>query len=108
MADHGEEFFKALEQIAGHDLHVIEIELDAHIRRADFGDDIGGVLDAAQEIARPVALIDWLDQQRDVRLGRVGCGALEIFDENGLRRRPLFRRHTPVMQWMALPPMATT
>src|ERR1700685_1865757 len=93
VADDGEELFEALEQIAADDLHVIKIELDAHIGRADLGDDIGGMLDAAQEIARPVARIDRLDQQRDVGLGRVGCGALEIFDENGLRRRPLFRRH---------------
>ena len=46
VADHGEEFFETLEQIARHDLHVIEIELDAHVRRADLRDDIGGVLDA--------------------------------------------------------------
>ena len=72
---------------------MIEIELDAHIRRADFGDDVGGVLDAAEEIARPIARIDRLDEQRDIRLGRIGRRALEIFDENGLRRRALFRRH---------------
>src|SRR5579864_2989902 len=93
VADDGEEFFEALEQIAAHDLHVIEIELDAHIGRADLGDDVGGVLDPAQEIIRPVALIDRLDQQRDVGLGGVGRGALEVFDENGLRRWALFRRH---------------
>src|ERR1700675_4639973 len=28
VTDHGEELFEALEQIARHDLHVIEIELD--------------------------------------------------------------------------------
>ena len=72
---------------------MIEIELDAHIGRADFADDIGGVLDAAQEIIRPVALIDRLDQERDVGLGGVGRGALEVFDENGFRRRALLRRH---------------
>src|SRR5580704_11574301 len=93
VADHGEEFFEALEQIARHDLHVVEIELDAHIRRADLGDNVGGVLDPAQEIARPVARIDRFDQQRDVGLGGVGRGALEVFDENGLRRRALLGRH---------------
>ena len=46
-----------------------------------------------QEITRPIARIDRLDQQRDVRFRRVGRGALEVFDENGFRRRALFRRH---------------
>src|ERR1700719_3578035 len=58
VADDWEEFFESLEQIAGDDLHVIEIELNAHVGRNDFGDDIGGVLDTAEEIARPVARID--------------------------------------------------
>ena len=41
----GKIFLEALDQIAADDLHMIEIELDAHIRRADFLDEIGGVLD---------------------------------------------------------------
>ena len=81
------------DQIAADDLHMIEIELDAHIRPADLGDDVGGMLGPVEEIVRPVARIDRLDQQRDVLLGREVGGAREIRDEGRLGGRPLLGRH---------------
>ena len=45
---------------------VVKIELDFHVRLADLGDDVGGLLDAGEKIVRPVARIDRLDQARDV------------------------------------------
>src|SRR5215472_334253 len=56
-----------------------------HARRARSG--------AGEEIVRPVARIDRLDQQRDVFLLRGVGDAREIPDEGRLRRRPLLRRH---------------
>src|SRR5664279_2504929 len=54
MADHRQMLLQAVEEVAAHDLHMIKIELDAQVRPADFGDDVGGVLDAVEEIIRPV------------------------------------------------------
>src|ERR1700675_3539272 len=39
VADRRQIFLEALEEIAADDLDVIEIELDAQVRRADFADD---------------------------------------------------------------------
>ncbi len=80
-------------QIAADDLHVIEIELHLDVRLARLGDDVGGVLDVVEEIIRPVARVDRLDQQRDV-LGRgeIG-GALEIVEKHAVGGRALLGRH---------------
>ena len=104
----GQIFLEALEQIAADDLHVIEIELDAHVRRADLADDVGGVLDAAEKIVRPVARIDRLDQQRDIRLGGFRGGARDILDEDRSAAGRCSAGTTPAMQWIAVPPIATT
>ena len=72
---------------------MIEIELHADVRLADLGDDVGGVLDAVEEIIRPVARIDRLDQQRDVLCGGEIGGAFEIVDEHALGRRALLGRN---------------
>ena len=93
MPDDRQIFLEAPDQIAADDLDVVEIELHAHVRRADLADEVGGVFDVAEEITRPVARIDRLDQERDVRLGRRRRGARQVGDENLLRRRPLFDRH---------------
>src|SRR5450755_822470 len=55
VADHGQVLLKAMEQIAAHDLHMVEIELEAKVRLAGLGDDVGGVLHTIEEIIRPVA-----------------------------------------------------
>jgi hypothetical protein len=47
MADQGAEFFETSDQVAADDLHVIKIELDAQVGRADLADYVGGVLDMA-------------------------------------------------------------
>ena len=70
--------FEAADEIAAEDLHVVEIELDAQIRRADLADDVGGMLDAIEEIAWPVARIERLDQQRDARRRRIAAPRAEI------------------------------
>src|ERR1700722_265023 len=71
VTDYRKKFFKAPDEIAAGDLIVIKIELDAHIRRADFVDESRSVFGMAEKITGPVARIDRLDQQRDVRFG--GC-----------------------------------
>ena len=55
MADDRQVFLEPVEQIAADDLRMVEIELDAQVRLAGLGDDVGGVLDAVEEIIRPVA-----------------------------------------------------
>ena len=89
MPDQRQMLFEPADQVAAHDLRVIEIELDADIRLADLRDDVGGMFGAVEEIIRPVAVVDRLDQQRDVfRRGQI-CGPLEIVDEDALGRRAL-------------------
>ena len=51
MADERQVCFEAPDEIAAEDLCVIKIELNAQIGAADLGDDIGGLLDAIEEIA---------------------------------------------------------
>src|SRR5262245_24048541 len=86
-------FFESPEEIAADDLGVIEVELDAHVRPLHLGDDVGRLLGSGEEIVRPVARIDRLDQQRDVLLLRRVGDAREIPDEGHHPRRPLLRRH---------------
>src|ERR1700704_4808078 len=57
-----QEFLETLQEVAADDLDVIEIELDAHIRPVDLGDQIRRLLDPRDEIIRPVARIERLDQ----------------------------------------------
>ncbi len=93
MADERQMLLESPDEIAADDLGVIEVELDAHVRPLHLGDDVGRLLDAGEEIVRPVARIDRLDQQRDVLLPRRIGRAHEIPDEGHLRRRALLRRH---------------
>src|SRR6185437_494310 len=75
VADHREVVLEPVQQVTAHDLHVIEIELHAQVGPSHLGDDIGGVLDVIEEVVRPVARIDRLDQKRDVFLCRKVSGA---------------------------------
>ena len=59
------------DQIALHDLHVIAVELDIHVRPSDARYHVGRLLDARQEIIRPVPGVQRLDQQPDAL---AGCG----------------------------------
>ncbi len=52
------------------------------------------MFDPIEEIARAVAGIERLDQERDARFRRRFGRAGEIADEDSLRRRTLFRRNT--------------
>src|ERR1043166_6302045 len=78
VTDHGEELLDAFDQIALGDLHVLAVELQAHVCAADLGDHVGAVLDAREEIAGPVARVERLDQELDAllagRVGRAGQG----------------------------------
>src|SRR6476660_2012473 len=57
VADKRQVRLEAADEVAADDLHVIEVELNAQVRRADPLDDIGGVFHAAHEIIRAVARI---------------------------------------------------
>src|SRR5262249_15053486 len=82
VADHGEELLDAFYEIALGDLHVIAVELQAHVRAPDLGDHVGAVLDAREEIAGPVTRVERLDQELDVlRAGEIG-GAGEVCNEH--------------------------
>src|SRR5215510_6645531 len=93
MADDRKMLFESADQVAADDLRVVEVELHAYVRPLYLGDDIGRLLGASEEIVRPVARIDRLDQQRDVLLRRQIGGMREIGNESPLRRRTLLRRH---------------
>ena len=91
MADHRQILLEPVQQVAADDLHVIKIELHAQVRLADLGDDVGGVLGAIEEIARPVARIDRLDQQFDVFCrGEIG-GARKVGGKDAVGGRALVR-----------------
>ena len=63
MADERQVCFEAPDEIAAEDLCVIKIELNAQIGAADLGDDIGGLLDAIEEIAGRSRRVERLDQE---------------------------------------------
>src|SRR5713226_2877190 len=86
-------FLEPPDEIAADDLAVIEIELDAHIRPLDLGDDVGCLLDTGEEIIRPIARIERLDQQRDVACARRIGRSSEVANEGELRRRALLGGH---------------
>src|SRR5579871_34485 len=92
VADKREMRFQAPDQIAADDLGVIEIELNAQVRRTDLFDDFGGVLETSKKITRPVAGIDRLDQKRDAGWRRLRGRAFQIFQKHGFGRRPLLDR----------------
>ena len=93
MADQRQVLLEAGDEIAADDLHMVEIVLDFHIGLADLGDDVGGLLDAAEKIIRPVARVDRLDQQGDFLVrGQVGC-ARQVADEGALGGGPLLGRN---------------
>jgi hypothetical protein len=104
MADQGAEFFETSDQVAADDLHVIKIELDAQVGRADLADYVGGVLDMLEKIIGPVARIDRFDQYDDAGLGGRGGGTRQTVSAAGRCSGGT----TPAMQWMARPPIATT
>ena len=94
MADRGKMALEARGEIAGLDLHVIEIELHPHIRPRDLLDDRRRLLRQMQQIFRPVAPVERLDQEADAVLGGEIGGAGEIGDERAFGRALLgFRRH---------------
>src|SRR5439155_5772541 len=81
MPDNRKVLLEPSDEIAADDLDVIEIELNAHIRPLHLGDDVGCLLDAAEEIIRPIARVERLDQERDVALARRIGSPNEIADE---------------------------
>ena len=95
MPGHRQELLETPQEVAADDLDVIEIELDAHIRAVDPGDQVRRLLDPSDEIVRPVARIERLDQQHDILLRREVGGACEIGHEHPLGRRALLGRHHP-------------
>src|SRR5437660_24959 len=68
VTDERKILFEAFDQIAADDLGMIEVELNAHIWPLNFGNDVGRLLDPAEEIIRPIARVERLDQERDVAL----------------------------------------
>ena len=93
MADDRKVLLEPAYEIAADDLRVIEIELHAQVFPLDLGDDVGRVLGAGEEIVRPVARIERLDQERDVLLRRSVRRAREIPDQRGFGGGPLLGRH---------------
>ncbi len=95
VTDQRQILLEPVEDVAADDLHMIEIELDAHVGLADLADDVGGVLDVVEEVAGPVARIDRLHQDFDVPgRGEVGSAG-DIRDIDALGRRTLLGRHVP-------------
>ena len=71
----------ALGEVSLRHLHVIEVELQAEMRRADLVDDLLHLIGGVGEVARNVAVVDRLHHQREPALGRAVAGLLEVGDE---------------------------
>src|SRR3974390_83204 len=84
MTDQAKMLLQPPDEIAAHDLDMIEVELDTHIRPRNLVDDVGGVLDPAEEIVRAVTWIERLDQERDVAFAHRISRPNEVADEGGL------------------------
>src|SRR3954447_6497765 len=93
MTDARQMAFEPPDQIAADDLLMIEIELQLYVRPLEPGDDVSALLGTCQKIIRPVAGIDWFDQQRDVVGSRKIGRLLQVGDQRALCRRALFGRH---------------
>ena len=73
-------------QIALHDLHMIEVELELQVRPPDPLDDAQGLAGVVQEIARDVACIDRLDDRGEARRRHAVGGPAQIVDIDPLTR----------------------
>src|SRR6516225_9985760 len=90
VSNHGEVFLETVDQIAAHDLHMIEIELHADIGLRGVFDDGSSMLDVIEKIVRPVPTVDRLDQQLNFFGGSKIGGVHQIFEENAIGGRTLF------------------
>src|SRR5262249_962369 len=77
------------DEIPATDLVMVEIELDAQVRPVRFAQDVGRLLQRSEEIPRPVAPVDRLDQQGDAPIGRAIGAARKIANKGALRLRLL-------------------
>src|SRR6476646_11495684 len=93
MSDDGQEFFETIDQVSTHDLNVIEIELHADGFLPDLANKVRRVFDMIQEIIRPVATVDRLNQQCNfLGGGQIGCTG-QIVDKDAVCSRALLERH---------------
>jgi hypothetical protein len=93
MTDDGQEFFKTIDQVSTHDLNVIEIELHADVLLPDLANNVRRVFDMIQEIIRPIATVDRLNQQCNfLGGGQIGCTG-QIVDKDTVCSRSLLGRH---------------
>src|SRR4029077_15328389 len=92
MSDDGQEFSETIDQVSTHDLNVIEIELYADVFLPDLADNVGRVFDMIQEIIRPIATVDRLNQQCNfLGGGQIGCTG-QIIDKDTVCSRALLGR----------------
>ena len=81
VTDPRHEALEALEHVALHDRDVIAVEHDLHIRPPDRRDDLVGPLDRGIEIARRVARVERLQEDREAVRGSFVGGARDVPDE---------------------------
>ena len=83
-------------EIAFDDLRVIEIHLHLEVGFIHFFDDRMRVGLRVQEVARKIARVDRLDQQRAAALGELACGESQVVDVHGAVRSAISaRRNDP-------------
>ena len=75
-----------LVQVSLRHLHVIEVELQLEMRRADLVDDLLHLIGGVGEVAGNVAVVDRLHHQREPALGGAVAGLLEVGDEGLVHR----------------------
>ena len=81
------------DEIALHDLHVIEVEHQLHVRAGQFAQKHRDLIRPRDEIARPVARVQGLDQQGDARRRKLR-GPAQVVEERSTRHVMRHARHT--------------
>src|SRR4029453_3244812 len=74
----------ALGQVSCGDLHVIEVELQFQMRRADIAHDLLDLAGGVGEVAGNVAMVDRLQHKGEPALGGAVAGHLEVGDERAV------------------------
>ncbi len=86
MRGDGEQPLRPLLQITFRHLQVIEIELQAQMRRADLVDDRLHLVRGVGEVAWNVAMVDRLQNDRDAALGGAVADLLQVRHEGAMHR----------------------
>ena len=74
------------DDVAFHDVRVVDVELERQIVGASLFDDLDGLLRGLKKESRNIARVERLDEQRDAVSLQCTCGKPQILDERVMQR----------------------